>query len=254
MPCASRSHDVAKRSSPSSCTSGPSSSVASRQRVPVVLAQRILDRDERIAARPARELARQRRRRRGAGPRARAGSRRRRRAAWPRRRARAPRRRPARSMPRRRDLERLLVGGERRGEPALVGHERRGVAALAQLGGGAGAHAARRARSPRANVVRGERDHEHVLHVDGAPGVRAAREHVDHRPRQQRRGAGASSRQSGVRAASAAASAQATEAASTAFAPSRASAGVPSRSRSAASIDGLLGGVAPAQAARRSRR
>ena len=37
---------------------------------------------------------------------------------------------------------------------------------------------------------RGERDHEHVLHVDGAPGVRPAREHVDHRQRQQRRAGG----------------------------------------------------------------
>ena len=98
----------------------------------------------------------------------------------------------------RRDLERLLVGGQRRREAALVGHERRRVAALAQL---AAAPARTRAAysMASANVVARERDHEHVLDVDARAGVGAAREQVDHRPRQQRGGSpGRAARQSGA--------------------------------------------------------
>ena len=94
---------------------------------------------------------------------------------------------PARSIARVADLECLVVGGERRRQPALVGHERRPVAALPQLCGRAGAHQ-RRVLDRLGERGGGERDHEHVLHVDRAPGMRAAGEHVHHRPREQRGG------------------------------------------------------------------
>ena len=189
MPCARRSGEVAKRSSPSSCTSRAEQLGRRAPGLPVVLAERILDRDERVATRPARDLARQR----GAVQAALL--------------ARQPvavavdelrgrdverqRGLDARALDAAgRDLERLLVGGERRGQAALVGHERgrRGRARAARPRCRARTRAACSMAS--ANVRRSERDHEHVLHVDRAPRVRAAREHVDHRQRQQRREVG----------------------------------------------------------------
>ncbi len=94
MPWASRSGEVAKRSSPSSWTSSPSRSVASRQASQSSSRQRILDRDQPIAPRPSGDLARHRRAVEAALARTRAGSARRRTTAWPPRRAPAPPRPP----------------------------------------------------------------------------------------------------------------------------------------------------------------
>ena len=195
MPCASRSRRGREEVVAEQLHVGAEQIGDEPPGLPVVLAQRILDRDQRVAARPACDLARQggavetailarqpvavavdqlrrgdveRERGLDAGALDAAG----------------------------RDLERLVVGGERRRQTALVGHERRVVAALPQLRGGAGAHQ-RRVLDGLGERRGGERDHEHVLHVDRAPGMRAAREHVDHRPRQQRAAPG----RAGARAA-----------------------------------------------------
>ena len=246
MPCASRSHDVAKRSSPSSCTSLPSRSRGEAPGLPVVLAQRILDRDQRIAARPGCDLAGQCRPvqqpvlarqpvaaavdqlRRGDIQRERgidAGA----------------------LDPAGRDLERLLVArpAAPRDRPRRPPGRCRGRARGAPL-----PHRrapAPRPRWPRANVVAASGITSTSCTSTARPACAPPESTLTIGRGSSGAAPGESSSQSGVRVASAAASAQATEAARTAFAPSRPSVGLAVELAQAGVDGGLVGGVAAPQ-------